>query len=150
MQQTEPVSMQALRSRLYLAQSSPSSITPAPLPHPVPAPIITRNLAHAQDGQQGQAANNGVSGQQANTVPPARSHFPGQLDTVSPLTRTGIYQLQTHLGLLIGFAENVQAAHTRMSPEELERQLALIAKNGHRLSEMLDELLAVAATDETG
>lgn len=104
-------------------------------------------MSHFADGKHGNST--GKSPGDSTQSRPEDKRDEGQ-EALAAFAQAVAYRLQTHLGLLVGFAENVKAAHKRMPPQVLEEQLELIVQNGRRLSELVDELLTVAEKDGEG
>ncbi len=63
------------------------------------------------------------------------------LDTFA---HTVAHNLKNLLGRVIGFAEAMQRYYTNLSPESMEEYLLLIARNGRKMGNVIDELLLLA------
>lgn len=148
MRRTDPIVVLG-RLRRRNARLTPATIFARQRRHvAVAAPVVSGRLTlainHFADEKDGNSTGSPVSGSEQSRLAENREE---EQEALAAFAQAVAYRLQTHLGLLVGFAENVKAAHKKMPPEVLEEQLGLIVQNGRRLSELIDELLTVAGKD---
>ncbi|UCC88673.1 MAG: PAS domain S-box protein [Anaerolineales bacterium] len=62
-------------------------------------------------------------------------------EELDAFAHTVAHELNSSLGLLIGFSEFLVEAHETLPPQERHTYLTMIARNGHRMNKLIDELL---------
>jgi PAS domain S-box-containing protein len=62
-------------------------------------------------------------------------------EELDAFAHTVAHELNSSLGLLIGFSEFLVEAHETLPAEERRTYLTMIARNGHRMNKLIDELL---------
>lgn len=58
---------------------------------------------------------------------------------------TVAHDLNASMSLIVGYSDTLAAIHRTMSPEELEEYLTLIARNGRKMANIVNELLLFAS-----
>ncbi len=65
-------------------------------------------------------------------------------EELDAFAHTVAHELNSTLGLLIGYSEFLVESHESLSPQELQEFLAMIARHGRRMSSTIDQLLLFA------
>jgi len=77
----------------------------------------------------------------------ARDKLIAELDAYA---HTVAHDLKNPLTALIGFSELLVDRHSTMPPEQVERNLRIIAENGRRMTNIIEELLLLASVRQQG
>jgi PAS domain S-box-containing protein len=66
-------------------------------------------------------------------------------EELNAFAHTAAHDLKNPLGLLIGYADVLATDHASLPPEDVERYIRAIARNGRRMGRIIDELLLLAS-----
>jgi PAS domain S-box-containing protein len=69
-------------------------------------------------------------------------------EELDAFAHTVAHDLKNPLNLMVGFAQVLQEEYTRLPSEELERYLRIMAQNGQKMGNIIDELLLLAGVRE--
>ena len=72
-----------------------------------------------------------------------------RIEDLDAFAHTVAHDLQSPLSLMIGYAEVLEQDHTTLPPEKLQTYLHNIARNGRKLSRIVDALLLLAGVHKT-
>ena len=65
-------------------------------------------------------------------------------EELDAFAHTAAHDLKNPLGLIIGYAEVLRLDHADLPPEDVEKYVGAIARNGQRMGRIIDELLLLA------
>jgi PAS domain S-box-containing protein len=65
-------------------------------------------------------------------------------EELDAFAHTAAHDLKNPLGLIIGYAEVLRLDHADLPPEDVEKYVGAIARNGQRMSRIIDELLLLS------
>jgi PAS domain S-box-containing protein len=66
-------------------------------------------------------------------------------EELDAFAHTVAHDLKNPLGMLIGYADVLATDHTDLPPEDIEKYVQAIARNGRRIGRIIDELLLLAS-----
>jgi signal transduction histidine kinase len=70
-------------------------------------------------------------------------------EDLDAFAHTVAHDLKTPLSTIVGFAETLEMIHTDLPGEEMRRYLHMIARNGRRMSDIINALLVLAGVRKT-